>query len=275
MRKICPDRIPVRLVGLSAQSEGPTRIGAWPTLMALVVAGAFAPATAQAADRNIQFELGFGAQYVPVYEGADVYTAQPTGMAALNSLSFGSMRFAGSQDPSGFSVAPSFRYIGARKSAGYPILAGLPDNKATVEIGVKALYHWNRYSAYTAVRKGIGGHRGTVGELGVEAEFDITKKTNLTLGSVASFADTRAMGFAFDVPATAVNLSRYNAGGGVKSVGLAAEMRHQLTDKTALVGTLGWNRLIRDAGNSPIVSSGSKNQFSVGVMLVREFNLRF
>lgn len=193
----------------------------------------------------------------------------------LNSLNFGSMRFAGSQASSGFSLAPSFRYVGARKSADYPILTGIPDNDATFELGLKGRYHWDQYNVFATVRKGIGGHHGLVGELGAEAKFEVSDKTNITLGSVASFGDNRAMSFAFDVPASAINLSPYDAGGGLKSIGLAAQVRHSLTDRTALVGRLGWDKLVGDAGNSPIVSSGNTDQISVGFMLVRQFNLRF
>ena len=83
------------------------------------------------------------------------------------------------------------------------------------------------------------------------------------------------MSYAFDVPATATMLAPYNAGGGLKSVGVEAQIRHQMNDKWALQSRFAWEHYVDDAADSPIVKSGDVDHFKIGIMLVRTFQLRF
>jgi outer membrane protein len=60
-------------------------------------------------------------------------------------------------------------------------------------------------------------------------------------------------------------------GAGFNTVGLAGSASYDLTDKWKLSVLAGWNRLIGDAGNSPIVQAGSQDQYYAGAGMTYQF----
>lgn len=245
------------------------------SIAALAAVGAFAPAAVEAGDRVVGFELGFGALHAPEFEGSDQYAASPTGTFSLNQLSFGPLNFDSTGEPTGFSVSPSFRYLAERKSAEFPILSGISDNDAAIELGLKATYDWERYRVFGQVRKGVTGHSGIAGELGADVKFALSDKTKVSFGPRVAFGDNSYMSYAFDVPGSATSLPAFDAGGGLKSIGAELRIRHALSDKTSLDGQLVWERFKGDGARSPIVQSGDRDQVRLGIMLVRKFEIRF
>jgi len=61
----------------------------------------------------------------------------------------------------------------------------------------------------------------------------------------------------------------YKADAGFNTVGLAGSATYNLTERWKLHALAGWDRLIGDAGNSPIVKEGSENQFYAGQLPIR------
>ncbi|WP_323765086.1 MipA/OmpV family protein [Marinovum sp.] len=232
------------------------------------------PATLAAQDRHLAFELGGGLAYAPAYEGSDEYSSTPSFQGSLQSLGFGSMALGGG-DATGFGIAPSFGYVGARDSSDYDELKGMDDVDWTVEVGLKAKYTWDSAEVSAAVRKGFNGHEGVVADLAADAILRPDARTTIRVGPRLSLANDEYADTYFSVPAAARNLSAYSAEGGLKSVGAEISARRELTDIWSIEGSLGYERLTNDFEDSPVTRAGSRDQVRVGVSLIRQFDWRF
>jgi outer membrane protein len=240
---------------------------------ALAAAVVLAPVAGTAADRLFRFEIGAGPRYAPTYEGSSDYKVGPTVGGSVQALSLGAVNIE-SGDGTGFSFGPSFRYLSARTAADAPILTGIADVDASLELGLKVAYRWQGAEVFAAARKGVIGHDGAVADLGANAVLRPDDQTTVRFGPRVSFADQRYMDTYFTVPGGAT-LPAYAAASGVKSAGLEVIARRDLSQAWAVEGTLGWNRLAGSAASSPIVLAGDRDQFSVGVLLIRKFDWRF
>lgn len=245
-----------------------------------VTAGlALAAAPAAAGDRpGIEFELGGGGAVAPRYEGASDYLFSPYPTFRLKRLTFSNGFQIGGGDGMGLSLYPSFAYRGARKAADTPALTGLADVDRTVELGLGAAYATPGFKVFGEVRKGIGGHDGYVGEIGVDMVSHPSASLTLSAGPRASFASGDYMQTYFGVTAAesiASGLPQYNARAGFKSVGVEASARYDVTTNWAVESSAGYNRLIGDAADSPVTGVGSRNQFNARLGLVRRFRLDF
>ena len=238
---------------------------------ALLVSSAL-PVAAQ--DRVIAFEAGIGPRYAPLYEGSSDYRWTPAVTGGVSTISLGRIQVQRG-DGGGFAFGPSFRYIAEREAAEAPELAGIPDRDWAVEVGGKALYAWDNAEAFAAVRQGFHGHTGVVGDFGANVVMRPTDDTTIKVGPRLSVASGSYMDTYFSVPTTATTLAPFDAGGGLRSAGLELSVRQDLSDTWSVEGTAGWNRLIGDAGASPIVAAGDRDQFGVSVTLVRQFNWQF
>lgn len=98
----------------------------------------------------------------------------------------------------------------------------------------------------------------------------------LTVGPRATWGSEDYMQTYFGVSASEAaapgsSLSEYDIGAGFQSVGISARASYDLTESTTLHIQGGWERLIGDAADSPIVEEGDANQFSIGAGLSYEF----
>jgi len=246
-------------------------------LLATQAASAQDSTPAYGADgKDFVIELGAGASVTPAYEGADEYTVQPKPFISLHYLSlpfFGS--FGGGSDQ-GLSFGPSFRVVRERDDNDYSKLTGLGDVDTAIELGGKVGYRQGSLEAFLAVRRGVTGHDGFVGEAGGNVVANPLERLEVKAGPRLSFADAEYMQTYLGVtPAqsAASGLPAFDADGGIKGVGLGAETRYQLTGNWTLVGEASYERLVGDAGNSPIAQAGSRNQFSGALGLTYKFGL--
>ena len=75
-----------------------------------------------------------------------------------------------------------------------------------------------------------------------------------------------------DRQASNSSYSRYDAGSGIKSVGLELGVNWMMTESWAVMGSLGYSRLTSDAADSPLVDQkGDPNQFLSMVAVVYTF----
>ncbi|MGY3438137.1 MULTISPECIES: MipA/OmpV family protein [unclassified Marinovum] len=236
---------------------------------------ALAPAAVLAQDNHISFELGGGLNFSPAYEGSDEYKSGPSFQGGLNSLSLGGLSVGGDGESYGLSFAPSFGFVSKRDSSEYSELKGIDDVEWTVEVGLSVGYTWDYAEVSAAVRRGFNGHEGIVGDLAANAILRPGPDTTLRFGPRATFANDEYAETYFSVPSSAANLSKYSAEGGLKSVGIELIARQELSDTWAIEGKLGWERLMGDFEDSPITRAGSRDQASVGVSLIRQFDWRF
>lgn len=228
------------------------------------------------------FVLGLGIGTAPVYEGAAAYGMTFKPIVDVERLKIpGILDIGGGPDLGGFSFAPSFSYAGARVSAEHAALVGLPNVDPTYALGVQLGYEvlFNdtvRAKLYGAARYAFGGAQGLVGEVGVDVTARLNPQLELVGGPVINFASEGYMDRYFGVTAaqsaaTGGRLAAYDPAGGIKSVGIKVAARYEFVPDTFLNLDASYTAFAGDARMSPIVTSGSQHQFTLGLGLSHRF----
>lgn len=227
---------------------------------------------------DIVLEIGGGGVYKPKYEGASNYILSPYPLFKLHFLRLPNGYEIGGGTDQGFGFRPAFGYRGERQPSDAPILAGLGTVSSAFEFGAAVSYRMDYLEGFLELRRGFGGHEGWVGETGVDVIFNPTDRMEISGGPRASFASSDYMQTYFGVTAAqsaASGLPTTSVGSGFKTVGIEGEVRYKLTDKVTAVTGASWERLIGDAGSSPIITGGGKkNQFSVRLGLTYKFGAK-
>ncbi len=245
------------------------------TASGLTAGAAFAQ---DAGGPGVSFELGLGGVVAPRYEGSDKYLLSPYPIIRLERFELENGFSIGGGDGQGLSFRPSFRFISERDASDDPALAGLSTVEQSIELGGGVKYGAGPISAFVDLRYGVTGHNGLVGEVGLDYGFEPIDKLTLSLGPRLSFASSDYMNTYFGVSAAdsvTSGYAPYTAGGGFKSAGLEATARYQFTDVWAAEAGAGWNRLVGDAADSPLIAAGSEDQFTVKFGLMRKFRIDF
>lgn len=243
------------------------------------------PAAAQETEgRGWIVTIGAGPQVYPKFPGADSYGIYP--MPILGLRREGAPRpFEAPDEGAGFGFlgpssrfdfGPAVRFQNKRDEE--DVGAAVGDVGFTVEAGAFAqVFVSDNLRLRVEGRRGIGGHEGWVGD--VSADFVIRNgdSTIFSVGPRARIANGRYNRAYFGIDqgvATATGLPFYRPGGGLQSVGATAGITHMLSDRLGLYGYAGYDRLVGDAADSPIVRSfGSRDQFSGGLGLFLEFGV--
>lgn len=228
---------------------------------------------------GIAFELGVGGLIAPSFEGSRSYAISPYPIIGFEYLRLQNGFSLGGGDGQGFSVVPSFRLRGKRTARDNAALTGLNDVNLAVELGAGVSYTVGRFRVHGDLRRGVVGHQGITGEVGLDLITTPTEAITVTVGPRMSFASGNYMNTYFGVSAAEAAGSAfpaYNAKGGIKSAGLEANLRYKFNENWALDTGASWDRLIGSAASSPIVASaGSVNQFTFKLGLVRKFQIDF
>lgn len=246
----------------------------------LAVMATFAGAPAVADPRpGIVFTLGAGARIAPEYFGSDSRSVGPAGRVGLQELRLpGGFGF-GSPDAQpldpGFGFGGSFRFIGSRKTADFPELAGLNDVSRALELGLEIRQVHEFWRVFAAARYGVVGHSAWAGEVGADAILRATDRLILTAGPRASFGSARFQRTYFGITpaeAAASGLAAHAPSSGLVSVGAEIGMRYALDRDWGIEGAITWDRLQGDAGRSPIVAQGSRDQIGARLLVTRRFS---
>jgi outer membrane protein len=223
-----------------------------------------APAHAE----ELAFELGLGVQSAPAYEGSDDYTAGPTVAGAVSTFRLLGLNI-DRGDGLGFGFGPSFRYLAAREAEDHGRLRGIDDVDASFELGGRVSYRWETVEVWGALRKGVVGHDGVTGDLGSDFIHEYGQGTEVRVGPRLSFANDEYVSTYFDVPAGA-RLPSFDGDGGLYKAGLEFTVRHDFNEAWAVEGSLAWNRLVGDVGDSPVVQDRDSGVLSV--VAIRKFD---
>lgn len=222
---------------------------------------------------TFQLRIGGGVNATPDYIGSDDYEAgffPIIGIERNDGLGF---------TPRGFYLSPSIGVEGSRDAGDNPALAGLNDVDFAVELGGKIGYESQIANAFAALRYGVSGHNGLIGEIGVDFRAEPADRWTLTGGPRATFASDDYFDTYFSVTAAEAARSGYpvfDAGSGFKSIGLEGEAIYNLTDRTDVHFRASYERLQGDAADAPFVAGpGDENQFEVGVGVSHKFDLPF
>jgi outer membrane scaffolding protein for murein synthesis (MipA/OmpV family) len=221
----------------------------------------------------------------PKYPGADSYRVSP--------LPIGGVRRAGTSIPSfapddaigfklfgdndtGASFGPAVRLIGKRKLS--DVGADVDPVGFTFEAGAFAQYMVTpNIRVRIEGRKGIGGHKGWVGNVGADVVLRDENTYIFSLGPRARFGDDKFTDAYFGVSpaaATRTALTPYDPGSGLYSVGAITGLTYRLGPRWGIQLRAGYDRLIDDASRSPIVRTlGSRDQFQGGGGLFFEFGV--
>ncbi|WP_414476163.1 MipA/OmpV family protein [Microvirga sp. M2] len=223
----------------------------------------------------------------PKYEGASAY-----GLSGFPSVGFRHAdepeEFSAPDDSldytlfstSGWKVGPVVNLRSGRSVQDDSRLSGLRNYPWAIEAGTFVEY-WpiqDRLRMRLEVRHGLHRHDGFVADLSTDL---IQKFGAFTVsgGPRASLADNNTMEREFGIsPAGALRngmLPAFSAHGGVKSIGLEAALNYDWSDRWRTTVFQRYNRLIGDAGASPITTRlGSRNQLTFGLELTYAFELR-
>jgi MipA family protein len=253
-------------------------------LLAGLAAASFAasPASAQDGEGRRLISLGGGIDLSPKYPGADEVGIGPLPYFDLrregDPLTFeapdegiGLGLFG---DDSAFDIGPSARFQSKRQEE--DVGAPVGDVGFTVEVGAFAqAFLGDNFRVRAEGRKGLGGHDGLTGDL--SADFIVRDRDNyvFSIGPRARWADNDYHDAYFGVTpavAAATGLAPFDPNGGFHSVGAIAGLTHMISRSVGIYGYAGYDRLIGDAADSPIVRTfGSRDQFSGGLALFFTF----
>ncbi len=245
---------------------------------ALPLLGLLSPASAQSGqDHQYVLDLGAGVMAQPRYPGSDETIFVPYPLIAVSKFFLpGYGQIDENASTRRLSIYPSFNYIGKRNSSDSNELQGLDDVDWALEAGLGVSYRYDWIRGFAEVRQGFNGYSGQVAQFGIDLIGNPTEDLELRFGPRAGWGSKNYMDTYFGINASEATASplydkAYKAEAGFDTVGLAGSATYDLTDDWKLHALVGWDRLVGDAGNSPIVKEGSENQYYAGTGITYRF----
>jgi outer membrane protein len=247
---------------------------------------AAAPASAQdESPRGWTVTVGGAADVHPQYPGADSYGIYPSAIFGLRRAGT-TMTFDAPDDSFGFGAlgrdsvfnfGPAVHFQGKRRDE--DVGAAVGEVGFTVEAGgFVEVFPVRNFRIRAELRQGLGGHDGMVGYLGADLIVRDEDSYIFSIGPRVRWADNDYHDAYFGVSPTitlAAGLPAFNPNSGVYAVGGQAGLTHRLGRNWGVQGSVGYDRLMGDASDSPIVRSfGSRDQFYGSAGLFFEFNFR-
>lgn len=250
-------------------------------LSALLAAPGVAQAQSPEEKAPRRTRVALGVQIVPSYPGSDRFNVRPLVDVAVARGSEPFEYEAADEsfgipilDTKRFSIGPVFNLqTGRRRSEVGP---GISEVGTTVELGGFAnAWLTDAVRVHGELRIGVNGHGATVADIGIDYVARDGDRWLFAIGPRVSLSDGKYQDSYFRVTpreSAATGLPVFNPGSGVHSVGANATTTYQLTPRWGLYGYGKYDRLVADAGDSPIVRSrGSRNQISGGLGLSYTF----
>jgi len=222
--------------------------------------------------------------FSPQYSGAKNYSVSPFPSISVRRVGEPET-FGTPEDGTGFNFSeaawirfgPVFRYQGGRYLSGNPQLYGLAKVPWTIQGGGFVEIWPNGHFRMRAelVHGFRWGRDGLVGYLSADWVEHLGPWT-LSAGPRVTLINTKEMRTRFAIsPEEALangTVLPYQPRGGLSGAGVAAAAIYRWSPQWATALTFAYQRLVGDAGKSPIVSKlGSRDQFTVGVRLSYSF----
>ena len=228
--------------------------------------------------------VGGGVQGYAKYPGADSYGINPWPILGIRREGT-RMPFEGPDDGldlgllgrgSAFNLGPAVRFQNKREQD--DVGAAVGDVGFTVEAGgFVELFPTEALRLRAALRQGIGGHESLVGDLGADLIIRDEDSHIFSIGPRVRWGDggyNRAYFGVTPAVAAATGLAPFAPGGGIFAVGANAGYVQMLGRNWGVEAYAGYDRLVGDAADSPIVRGfGSRNQFSGGIGLFYTFTI--
>ena len=230
--------------------------------------------------------VGVGPVVTPAYEGSNDYKVKAAPVISFryrdliqvdnNHVRVNVFGADGLFVSDNFKAGPLLRLDFGRDENDSPDLAGLGNVGTSLELGVFASYTAGPARARLRIQQDvISGHSGmqVIGDVSIAIYRD--ERLTLTGTALSTWSDGDYMDSFFSVTAAqalASGLAAYDAGSGIKDIGVSFGANYFISDKWSLLGSAGYEKILSDAKNSPIVAvRGSSNQFSAGVFAIYTF----
>ena len=236
-------------------------------------------------DGFTNFRIGVGAVMSPEFQGADSYDVGPFPLVSFrfrdivsvdnNKVRVHVLSRNSLFESERFKAGPVIKLDFGRDVGDSADLMGLSKVGFGVEMGGHVSYTWNSFRATVEVRQAVSGHDGFLIDLGLNTAIFQSDDLSIGGGVIGTFASNSYMDSYFSINAAesvASGLAAFDAGGGIKDVGLGIAAAYAITDHWSIVSNAGYKRLLGDASDSPLVAErGSSNQFSAGTFVVYTF----
>jgi len=226
-----------------------------------------------------RYRISLGPQVSPNYPGSDQVQLSPLVDVAI-ARGNEPFAFEAADDSFGFPVlktggfefGPAANFQGSRKRR--ESHAAIDEVGTTVELGGYAQY-WLAKSLrlHTELRKGVNGHKGLIGGVGLDYVMRDGDKWLVSIGPRVTLSDTKYRRAYFDVsPAAAARtgLPVYRSdGSAVSALGVSSTTTWQFSKHWGLYGYARYDRLTGDGADSPLTHGayGSRDQLSGGLGL--------
>lgn len=206
--------------------------------------------------------------FASVEQGIGYNLVNESGWVAGPLLKFDFGREASGKNP--------FRVVGKRSQG----LRGFEDVDFTFQGGIFVGRESGPWAARAELLQGINGHEGLTGDLSLDHRTVWTGRQPgppviFSTGPRLRWADADYVDAFYGVSpraALATGLPRYAPDAGLVSLGWGATVVKPLRDRWSLVVLAGYNRLMADAADSPLVRErGSRHQLVTGLVLSRAF----
>lgn len=245
---------------------------------------AAAPGLAQE-DDGWTVEIGPGAYFRPTFPGADALELRPWPVIDIYRTARGPT-FETPDEGFGFGIIGNDRFrIGPTVQIEHgrdedDAIPGIGDVGRTIEGGAFAeAYLSPSIRLRGEVRKGFGGHKGVVGDVGADFIMGDIDAFQFSIGPRARLADARYVRTFFGVnpeQSALTGLPVHDVDGGLHSAGALAFATYRLTSSLSVQAYGRYDRLLGDARDSPLVLSdvGSRDQYEAGIGLSYRFAIR-
>lgn len=146
----------------------------------------------------------------------------------------------------------------------------------SIEAGAFAEY-WPSQSLRTRaeVRSALFGADGLIADLSADVVLHPVQRWTLTAGPRLSIADESFMDSYYSINASqsvTSGLAQYKADAGIRSYGVGASARYELTSNITTIGYVEYQKITGSAADSPLISDrGSSDQVTVGLGLKYSF----
>ena len=176
-------------------------------------------------------------------------------------------------------AGPVGKFISARTASDYPELRGFRKVNWSLEAGgFVELWPTEHLRTRLEVRHGLNGYSGVVADLGADWVQPAGRWT-FSGGPRLTLAGDHFMNTYFTVTpdAAALNgrVSAFRAQGGLEAAGVTGAVTYQWTPAWATTAFVRYDRLIGDAGRSPLATTlGSRDQVTLGAILAYTFSTK-
>lgn len=222
----------------------------------------------------------------PTYEGADSYevVGAPFAFPVFSSTDTGRFSFNGADDvrlrlynQSGFEIGVLGGYTFGRDEGDGLLLRGLGDVDGGFIVGGYVGYRVSSLLFDVSYHRIVSGdNTGGYFRLGASNKYRVSDRFTTKIRVGATYADGDYMDDYFGITtaqsaASVANLNAYNTSDGFKDVHVRFSGTLDLTDRWALIGGVGYKRLVGDAADSPIVES--EDQFTATLGMTYRFSI--